>query len=91
MDYMVDAIQCHSCCHLLNELFTDAHIVKIMFDSEQSLLWLQRDFGVFMVNLFDIQLAINLLSKEKTRFGEVFTKYIPDQDINMRFKRADWR
>ena len=87
----MDAIKCHDVCYHLNEVFTDASIVKVMYDSEQSLLWLQRDFGVFMVNLFDIQLALWLLTRRKTSFGEVFKEFMKDQEINMRYKRADWR
>ena len=57
-DYAIDAIQCHDFCWLLNEVFTAPQILKVMFDAENKLLWLQRDFGVFMVNLFDIQVAL---------------------------------
>lgn len=88
---MVDAIECRTCCYRLNEIFTNPTIVKVMYDSEQSLLWLQRDFGVFMVNMFDIQLAIWLLTRRKTSFGEVFKEHMPTMEINMRYKRADWR
>ena len=65
--------------------------MKVMFDSEQMLLWLQRDFGIFMVNLFDIHVAMNFLTKENMGFGKVFKRFIPDKEIHMRYKRADWR
>lgn len=63
-DYAVDAIQCHDFCWLLNEVFTAPQILKVMFDAENKLLWLQRDFGVFMVNLFDIQVALAAAGEE---------------------------
>ena len=65
--------------------------MKVMFDSKQMLLWLQRDFGIFMVNLFDIHVAMNSLTKENMGFGKVFKRFIPDKEIHMRYKRADWR
>ena len=67
-DYAIDAIQCHDFCWLLNEVFTAPQILKVMFDAENKLLWLQRDFGVFMVNLFDIQVALALLEKALEEF-----------------------
>lgn len=87
---MIDAIQCHSSCHLLNEVFTNPQIVKVMFDCKQALLWLQRDFGIFMVNLFDLDVAINMLNKKKDSLDEMVYEYT-QQKVNMRYKRADWR
>ena len=88
-DYAIDAIQCHDCCWLLNEVFTAPQILKVMFDAEEKLLWLQRDFGVFMVNLFDIQVALALMEKKRS-FGEVIESHMHVY-VNMRYQRADWR
>lgn len=88
-DYAIDAIQCHDFCWLLNEVFTAPQILKVMFDAENKLLWLQRDFGVFMVNLFDIQVALALLEKKRS-FGEVIESHM-HVHVNMRYQRADWR
>lgn len=61
-----------------------------MFDCKQALLWLQRDFGIFMVNLFDLDVAINMLNKKKDSLDEMVYEYT-QQKVNMRYKRADWR
>lgn len=61
-----------------------------MFDSENQLLWLQRDFGVFMVNLFDLQVALTLLGEKRTGFGDVMLSSVQEY-VNMRYLRADWR
>ena len=61
-----------------------------MFNAENQLLWLQRDFGVFMVNLFDLQVALTLLGENKIGFGEVVLSSVKEY-VNMRYMRADWR
>ena len=80
---------------MLNELFTDPNVLKVMFNAENPLLWLQRDFGVFMVNLFDIQKANTLMgekSKKKKGLGEVLKGSMNGEvSINMRYQRVDWR
>lgn len=89
-DFVVDAIKAHSYCWRLNEIFTDPAILKVMFNANEPLLWLQRDFGVFMVNLFDIQMALTVLGEKKRSFGDVLMERMGIY-INMRYKRADWR
>ena len=61
-----------------------------MFNAGDQLLWLQRDFGVFMVNLFDVQMALKLLDAKQTSFSDVLMSHM-NEYINMRFRRADWR
>ena len=61
-----------------------------MFNAENQLLWLQRYFGVFMVNLFDLQVALTLLGEKKIGFGEVVLSTVKEY-VNMRYMRADWR
>ena len=39
--------------HWLNEIFTDPNIVKVLHGADRDVLWLQRDFSVFFVNMFD--------------------------------------
>ena len=61
-----------------------------MFNAGDQLLWLQRDFSVFMVNLFDVQMALKLLDEKQTSFSDVLMNRMGEY-INMRFRRADWR
>ena len=89
-DYIVDAIKAHNSCWMLNEVFTNPAILKVMFDASEPLLWLQRDFGVFLVNLIDVQMALTTLGEKKLSFGDVLKDQMGIY-INMRYKRADWR
>ena len=53
----------------LNEIFADPNIVKVFHGSRNDMLWLQRDFGVYVVNLFDTFFAAKKLDLAKERVG----------------------
>jgi exosome complex exonuclease RRP6 len=38
---------------ILNRVFTAPRIVKVFHGADSDVLWLQRDFGLYLVNLFD--------------------------------------
>jgi exosome complex exonuclease RRP6 len=52
-DFLVDTLEVKDHLHLLNSSFTNPKIVKVMHGSENDIVWLQRDFGLYIVNLFD--------------------------------------
>ncbi|KAJ3450438.1 exosome component [Anaeramoeba flamelloides] len=64
-DYAIDAIKLRSKLNLLLNVFTNPKIVKIMINAQQALLALQRDFGLYIVNLFDITEASKLMGVAK--------------------------
>ncbi|KAJ6250910.1 exosome component 10 [Anaeramoeba flamelloides] len=64
-DYAIDAIKLRSKLNLLLNVFTNPKIVKIMINAQQALLALQRDFGLYIVNLFDITEASKLMGFAK--------------------------
>ena len=52
-DYIVDTLALRSDLWILNEAFTDPKIVKVLHGADSDILWLQRDLGVYVVNMFD--------------------------------------
>ena len=52
-DYIVDTLQLRSDMQLFNEVFTDPSIVKVFHGADSDIVWLQKDFGVYVVNMFD--------------------------------------
>jgi ribonuclease D len=38
---------------ILNIVFCDPNIVKIFHGAESDIVWLQKDFGIYVVNIFD--------------------------------------
>ncbi|PAV89619.1 hypothetical protein WR25_19659 isoform C [Diploscapter pachys] len=52
-DFIVDPFPIWKDMHALNEPFTDPNILKVFHGSSSDVDWLQRDFGIYVVNMFD--------------------------------------
>lgn len=52
-DYIVDTIKLREFIYEINEVFTNPSILKVLHGADFDIMWLQRDFGVYMVNMFD--------------------------------------
>jgi len=52
-DFLIDTLALHDDMHVLNPAFTDPSIVKVLHGADRDVLWLQRDFGIYVVNMFD--------------------------------------
>ena len=52
-DYIVDTLVLREELYKLNKVTTNAKIVKIFHGGQADVLWLQKDFGIYIVNMFD--------------------------------------
>ncbi|VDO10148.1 unnamed protein product [Rodentolepis nana] len=89
-DYIVDALKLRGNLERLNEVFTNPNIVKVLHGSDMDLMWLQRDFGVYMVNLFDTGQASRVLCFARFSLSfllETFVGIVPDKSL----QTSDWR
>ncbi|KAJ7730997.1 ribonuclease H-like domain-containing protein [Mycena maculata] len=91
-DWIVDtlALRAELATGALNEVFTDPAVVKVLHGAESDIVWLQQDFNLYIVNLFDTFHASKLL--EFPRHGlvnllEMYCDFVPDK----RYQLADWR
>ncbi|KAF8211725.1 hypothetical protein K438DRAFT_1807803 [Mycena galopus ATCC 62051] len=91
-DWIVDtlALRAELATGALNEVFTDPKIIKVFHGAESDIIWLQQDFNLYIVNLFDTFHASKLL--EFPRHGlanllEMYCDFVPDK----RYQLADWR
>ena len=48
-DYLVDVLKARDNVWLLNEVFTDPAIMKVLHGADMDVVWLQKDFGVYLV------------------------------------------
>ena len=76
--------------HKLNECFTNPSIVKVMHGADSDVLWLQRDFGVFIVNMFDTGQAARLLEYPGFSLAYLLKLHCSVQP-DKQYQLADWR
>ncbi|XP_057829947.2 protein RRP6-like 3 isoform X2 [Cryptomeria japonica] len=89
-DYLVDAIALHDDIHLLQSVFANPQICKVFHGADSDILWLQRDFHIYVVNLFDTTRACDVLGKPQRSLAYLLQTYCGIHS-NKIFQRADWR
>ena len=60
-DAILDPIRLRDEMHWLNLLTLDPTIVKVLHSASEDIRWLQKDFGVYVCNLFDTAIALQTL------------------------------
>lgn len=88
-DFLVDTVELREELQVLNSSFTNPKIVKIMHGADCDILWLQRDFGLYLVNMFDTGQAARVIGISPA-YGFLLPHYCkvePDK----KYQLADWR
>ncbi|XP_041655797.1 exosome component 10 [Cheilinus undulatus] len=89
-DFIIDTLELRSEMYILNEAFTDPAIVKVFHGSDSDIEWLQRDFGLYVVNLFDTHQASRALNMARHSLDHLL-KQLCNVDSDKRYQLADWR
>ncbi|KAG8927434.1 exosome nuclease subunit [Tulasnella sp. 408] len=89
-DFIVDTLAIRDELVVLNEVFADPKIVKVFHGAESDIIWLQRDFNLYVVNLFDTYHASVQLGLPKKSLAFLLMKYC-DFAADKRYQLADWR
>ncbi|GAV66978.1 HRDC domain-containing protein/DNA_pol_A_exo1 domain-containing protein [Cephalotus follicularis] len=89
-DYLVDTIALHDAMDMLRPVFADPSICKVFHGADNDILWLQRDFHIYIVNLFDTAKACDLLSKPQRSLAYLLETYC-GVATNKLLQREDWR
>lgn len=74
----------------LNEVFTDPSILKVFHGSGMDMIWLQRDFGLYVVGLFDTEPAARALRYPRAALAFLLEKHVKFQ-AQKQHQLADWR
>ena len=90
MDYLIDTLALRSQMHLLNVIFTNPKVVKVFHGSDSDILWLQRDFGLYVVSLFDTGQAARALGYPSAGLAYALYRHC-NINANKAFQLADWR
>ncbi len=91
-DYIIDTIsdEVRENAELLNEAFADPNKVKVLHGASHDVLWLQRDLGLYLVNLFDTFHATHILNFPMHGLAFLLQRYC-EFEADKRYQLADWR
>lgn len=95
-DYIIDAIKLHDLIpQFLKPIFEKEQIVKVFYASGSDLQWLNRDYGIFVVNFFDVHLAKIFVDKHQDNslvgLLSQHCNYKLDRTEKKKFQVSDWR
>lgn len=89
-DWLVDVLALRSEMEILNTVFADPKIVKVFHGAFMDIIWLQRDFGLYVVSLFDTYHAAKLLGFPKLSLAYLLDRFAGFK-ASKKFQLADWR
>ncbi|XP_022116103.2 exosome component 10 [Pieris rapae] len=89
-DFVIDALKLREHLHRLNESFTDPKKLKVFHGACNDIRWLQRDFGVYVVGLFDTYEASLVLNFKGKKFSDLLKRFCK-VETDKRYQMADWR
>mmetsp|Transcript_3801 Transcript_3801/g.5902 ORF Transcript_3801/g.5902 Transcript_3801/m.5902 type:complete len:992 (-) Transcript_3801:88-3063(-) len=89
-DYIIDALALRKYMSSLLPIFTDPEVVKVFHGCDNAILWLQRDFGLYIVNCFDTYHAAKALRYPTLSLAHLL-KYHCGITLNKRLQLSDWR
>ncbi|KAM8863986.1 exosome complex component 10 [Spinachia spinachia] len=89
-DFIIDTLELRGELYVLNEAFTDPAIVKIFHGADSDMEWLQKDLGLYVVNLFDTHQASRALNMARHSLDHLLKHYC-SVESDKRYQLADWR
>ncbi|KAJ1502715.1 exosome nuclease subunit, partial [Coelomomyces lativittatus] len=89
-DYLVDTLALRMELHQLNRIFADPNILKIFHGADYDIIWLQRDLGCYVVNLFDTFHASKVL-QFPTHSLAYLLQHFCQIKTDKKYQLADWR
>lgn len=90
-DWIVDTLKpWRQELQILNEVFADPKILKVLHGATMDIIWLQRDLGLYMVGMFDTFHAASALGYPKRSLKYLLQKFV-NFEADKRYQMADWR
>jgi len=89
-DYLVDPFPLWAEMPILNEVTANPRIVKVLHGCDGDIVWLQRDFSLYLRNVFDTHQAGKLLNLPRLSLAYLLQNYC-SLDVDKQFQLADWR
>ena len=73
--YLIDTLKIRRLIPRLSSVFSDSRVIKVFHGCINDTKWLQRDFGIVTVNIFDTQIAAQALKYKKLGITELWDKF----------------
>ncbi|GAB1606032.1 exosome component 10-like [Argonauta hians] len=89
-DFIIDTLELRKDLEKLNDIFTNPNIVKVFHGANCDVDWLQRDFGLYVVNMFDTGQASRVLNYERFSMSYLMERFC-QKEIDKQYQLADWR
>ena len=89
-DFIIDTIKLRADMHRLNEIFTDWTLIKVLHGADFDVEWLQKDFGIYVVNMFDTGQATRVLQYPHYSLSYLLQKFC-NITAQKQYQLADWR
>ncbi|KAI1296934.1 Exosome component 10 [Halotydeus destructor] len=89
-DFIVDTLKLREDMHILNEVFSNPKILKVFHGADMDIVWLQRDFAIYVVNMFDTGQASRVLDLAHHSLAYLLKGYC-NKIANKQYQLADWR
>ncbi|ORY28648.1 hypothetical protein BCR39DRAFT_559462 [Naematelia encephala] len=91
-DWVVDALKLRGELRegKLGGVMANPNIVKVFHGAKSDIAWLQRDFDIYVVNLFDTYHASVVLDLQSRSLASLLTTYA-SFNADKRYQMADWR
>lgn len=89
-DFIIDSLALREHLHKLNEVMTNPKILKVFHGADNDIRWLQRDFGVYVVGMFDTHQAACKLNFSNKSLKALLERYCRI-DVSKFGQKADWR
>ncbi|XP_015970915.1 protein RRP6-like 2 [Arachis duranensis] len=90
-DFIVDTLKLR--VHVgpyLREVFKDPTKKKVLHGADRDIVWLQRDFGIYVCNMFDTGQASRVLKLERFSL-QYLLLHLCGVTANKEYQNADWR
>ncbi|CAG7729562.1 unnamed protein product [Allacma fusca] len=89
-DYVIDTLALRDEIHNLNDIFANPNILKVFHSATMDITWLQKDFSVYVVGMFDTATAAQALKYASTSLQYLLNQ-LCEVTTDKSFQLADWR
>ncbi|KAM0787605.1 hypothetical protein ACM66B_003673 [Microbotryomycetes sp. NB124-2] len=91
-DYVIDVLNpgVRDNLERLNVVLADPSWVKVFHGAHSDIIWLQRDFGLYVVGLFDTYHATHVLGYQQHSLASLLHRFV-GFEADKRYQVADWR